>query len=209
MNSILAELNSMCWSIQFDLERAKDLMCKTDLNQTYEAVSQYTKITYRTTLLEQAAICMNVPMVRLLLECGADPNFVDPEHEAESVLWNLQYPGRTQSESEIRLEVTKILLSNGASPRIKEDGEELISYVLFFVFHGRYDEDWEYRSRFLILLIAYGGTSEGYSYEIMDLFNRDEIEKYYFRLEFDVIQKRTVGCIYDSRNYKSVLIRQI
>jgi len=178
MNYALHRLNSMCWSVKFDIDLAQSLMKEIDLNQAYDSESQYTEISNRTTLLEQAVNCLNIPMVKLLLESGADPNYMDPEGEANIVFWDLQYPGRTASENETRLEIAQLLLEFGASPQMMVDGENLFTFVSFYVFHEMYEEEWEYRSRFMILLIAYGAVSDFCLYEIMKEFQLRKMSQY-------------------------------
>ena len=77
MNSIISELDAMCWAVKFDQDRAVDLLKCIDPNEVYDYVPPHGGIPYRTTLLYRAVSNQNVDMMELLLENGADPNFVD------------------------------------------------------------------------------------------------------------------------------------
>ena len=124
-------------------------------------------------------------MVRLLLENGADPNFIlcaDKPLYQENPFWDMQYPvSDDAAENETGLQIAQLMLEYGADPGIIIDEEDLFSYVLSAVFN---DDDHkvlcEYRSRFLILLIAYGGANSYCKPEIIKEFDKSNMAQYRF-----------------------------
>ena len=169
------ELEKMCLNKEFDREKAEQLIQQIDVNQIFVAESH----NYETVLLERASIWANVPMVELLLKNGADPNLVFNE---EATLWDLQYNGDTDEESEDRLKIAQLLLEYGADPLIDPEnlGESLFDYVLDMVFNDDFGELWKYRSRFFILLIAYGAKSEACTPRIVGSFDKAKMQQYEF-----------------------------
>ncbi len=140
----------------------------------------------------------NLKMARLLLEKGADPNYIlyaDRPGWQENPFWDLQYNVYQDSfyeqsdenkrisdaADEDNLEIARLCLEHGANPCLKLEGEDLFSYVLYAVVE---DEDnfrmLEYRSRFLILLIAYGGKNEYYKPQILKPFDKNNMKQYEF-----------------------------
>lgn len=174
---MIHELENMVLSKDFDAGRAEVLIKQIDVNQEFVT----NKNNYKTTLLEWAAIWANLPMIELLLECGADPNqFFDND---ESTLWNLQYnDGETDEENEQRLLIAQRLLEYGADPLVDPDntGETLFDYVVFAVFNDDMDELWDYRSRFLILLVAFGAKSKYCIPRIVGAFDKKNMKQYDF-----------------------------
>lgn len=173
---MIRELEAMCLRQEFDRAKAEQLMRQVDVNQVF-AVSGYR---WKTVLLECAATHANVPMVELLLRNGADPNLI---FDDEATLWNLQYnDGETDDENEQRLIIAQMLLEYGADPLIDPEngGESLLDYVVFAVFNDDYSELWEYRSRFLILLVAYGAKSDYCSPRIVKEFDKANMRQYHF-----------------------------
>ena len=177
MNAIINELNSMCWSIKFDADRAVELLKKIDPNEVYDNLSANGSV-YRTTLLGRAIANQNIEMLKILLENGADPNFVDPEMEADTAFWDLKYPSFSESEDKVRLEMMQIMLEYGASPTLVEDENDLLSHVFFEVWSGRYEDNWEYICKVFVLLVAYGGKSDYCKPEIIKPFNKKKMSQY-------------------------------
>lgn len=147
----LREIERMCLDLDFDRDRAKRLLPLIDLNQ--EFVDLEHGVT--TILLDWAAIWSNVPMVKLLLEHGADPNRIFEDGEA-SALWNLQYADRDAPEAnQRRLEIVKLLLENGADPHLKLNGEDTLNWATFCHIELDEGEQWYYREEYICLLEAF------------------------------------------------------
>ena len=175
---MIHELEKMISSKTFDAKKAEALMAQIDVNQEFVPKEH----NYKTTLLEWAAIWANLPMVELLLKHGTDPNqFFNHD---ESTLWNLQYnDGETDEENEQRLLIAQRLLEYGADPLVDPDktGEPLLDYVVFAVFNDDDAEDlWNYRSRFLILLVAFGAKSKYCIPRIVGEFDKTNMKQYDF-----------------------------
>ena len=90
----------------------------------------------------------------------------------------------TDEENEQRLKIAQLLLEHGADPCIipEQNGESLFEWVLYEVFNDSLDELWEYRSRFFILLVAYGGKTTYCEPEIIKGFDKSDMSQYYFCL---------------------------
>ena len=174
---MIHELEKMISSKTFDAKKAKTLIEQIDVNQEF-VTREYN---CKTTLLEWASMWASLPMVELLLKHGADPNqFFNHD---ESTLWNLQYnDGETDEENEQRLLIAQRLLEYGANPLVDPDktGEPLLDYVVFATFNDGVDELWEYRSRFLILLVAFGAKSKYCIPRIVGEFDKTNMKQYEF-----------------------------
>lgn len=173
---MLRELEKMCLQKEFNRVKADLLMKQVDINEEFQSLDGWNVI-----LLECSVEGTNAPMAELLLENGANPNRVF--NDGESILWNLQYDdGETAEENEERLKIAQLLLEHGADPYIDPDktGECLFDYVTFSVFNDDYDELWEYRSRFYILLIAYGAQTEYCCPNIVGDFDKANMQQYQF-----------------------------
>lgn len=180
LNNRLLEL---CSDPCFDKEEARLLAGKLNLNIEL-ANPRYSNS--RTTFLMEATRYANIEMVHLLLQNGADPNFIlhaDKPLWRENPFWDLQYNdfGETEEENEVGLKMAQLMLEYGANPNITLDDGDLFSYVCFAVFN---DDDtaelWEYRSRFFILLIAYGGSSSYCNPRIILNFDKSNMKQYHF-----------------------------
>ena len=174
---MIHELEKMVLNKDFDADKAEILIKQIDVNQEFVT----NKHNCKTTLLEWAAMWANLPMTELLLKHGADPNqFFNND---ESTLWNLQYnDGDTDEENEQRLLIAQRLLEYGADPLVDPDktGEPLLDYVVFAVFNDDMDELWDYRSRFLILLVAFGAKSQYCIPRIIGVFDKTNMKQYKF-----------------------------
>ena len=128
----------------------------------------------------------NLAMVELLLKAGANPNLIFDSFGDECVLWGLQFTGDYEypNENERRLMISQLLLDYGADPNIILDAEQLFSYVTSEIFNDDFvDEDWQYLSRFYILLIAYGGRDDTYCIpRIVGKFDKANMQQYKFYL---------------------------
>ncbi len=175
---MIYELETMIENKVFDADKAENIIKQIDVNQ--EFVAQ--KYNCKSTLLEWAAMWANLPMVELLLKYGADPNQLF--NGDESTLWNLQYnDGETERENEQRLLIAQRLLEHGADPLVDPDktGEPLLDYVVYAVFNDDdAGESWNYISRFLILLVAFGAQSEYCIPSIVGEFDKTNMKQYNF-----------------------------
>lgn len=178
------ELLSMCADLQFDVVKATELAKLIELNQEFPDPG-YPSL--RTSFLAVARFHANIEMVRILLQCGADPNFIlyadEPLHR-ETPFWDLQYNdyGETEAENEVGLQMAQLMLDYGADPNIVLDDDVLFSYVCSAIFNDN-DEIGllRYRSRFFILLVAYGGRSEYCQPDILKPFDKSNMAQYQFR----------------------------
>ena len=161
MNEKEKALFRLCADENFDKPTAQKLIAETDINKEHIKDERYTGIT--TTFLPQAAMHINIEMVRLLLENGADPNFIlcsDKPLYQENPFWDMQYPvSDNAAENETGLQIAQLMLDYGASPAIELE-EDLFSYVVSGVFNDDRDTSWEYLCRFLIMLVAYDASND-------------------------------------------------
>lgn len=168
---MIYELETMCADYNFDKCKALELISNIDVNQEFVPNECW----FKSNLLTRASEYANIDMVRLLLENGACPNQICDD---DTPLWDLQYPDpEIEGSSERRLKITQLLLEYGANPNIQTEchSEELFPYVLFTVLNDDFDELWKYRSKFLILLLAYGGKTTGCIPKTLQTFDRSKI----------------------------------
>ena len=117
-----------------------------------------------------------------LLRAGFDHPVVDPTCECP-YLWSLQIPGDTPDENRLQLEIARELLRNGDSPTLVVDGETLLDAVCHSLFNDDMDhETMEYTRRFLILLIAYGGSTDYCTPKLNEPFDQNALDRYRFLL---------------------------
>jgi hypothetical protein len=194
MDEKIKELYHMCQDNDFSVICAEELINEIDVNQPFHDPRWDTL----TTFLSEACSHTNLKMVRLLLEKGADPNYVlyaDRPGWHENPFWDLQYhvyddkfyeesednKNIANAADEDNLEIARLCLEHGADPCLKLEGKDLFSYVLYAVLED--DDNFrllEYRSRFLILLIAYGGKNEYYKPQILTSFDKNNMKQYEF-----------------------------
>lgn len=183
---MLRELERMCRSWEFDKTRATEIAKSIDVNQVFIS-ARFPKTPYNSTFLNEAIMSNNVAMVELLLKAGANPNLLYDSFGDECVLWDLQFTGDNEypNENERRLMISQLLLDYGANPNIILDAEQLFSDVTFGIFNDDFvdEEHWQYRSRFYILLIAYGGKDDAYCVpRIVGDFDKTNMQQYKFYL---------------------------
>lgn len=184
MSGLANELLKMCSDVCFDMYAAEKIIQRVELNQE---IIDTQRPNSRTSYLSVATQSANVEMVRLLLQKGANPNFVlygDKPLWRENPFWDLQYClfGESAEDSEVGLQMAQIMLDYGANPAIVLEEEDLFSYVYFAVFNNDDTlEQWEYRSRFFILLIAYGGFCNYCTPKIVKEFDKTNMGQYRFR----------------------------
>ena len=185
MDVILQQLCTMCKDKDFDTEIAKSLFSNINLNEPFSENNDK----YMTTWLGRAILYENVKMVEIMLKHGADPNIICND---ESPFWDLQYnvyTDRVYEENEEmaleadenNLKMAQLMLEYGANPCLVVDGENLFDYVLDEVFNDDPGRLMDYRCRFFILLIAYGGKTERCVPSIVKPFDKEKLLKYNFR----------------------------
>lgn len=159
---------------------AVSLIKQVEISQEFERNVKF-GFSYTTTLQAEAIDNYNIQMLSLLLENGADPNQVYGNEESE--LWNLQYNnGETEEENEIRLKMAQILLEYGANPNMNpsNEPEDLFEWVWYEVCDEPYGNSWKYRSRFFILLVAYGGKAKKWKPKLTPRFDKSNARQYSF-----------------------------
>lgn len=177
------KLFGMCKDVNFDKDSAIEIIKKVDLNKDYKHpnLSNLTE-----TFLLEACTYANIEMVKLLLENGADPNYIICEDEylwQDNAFWDMQYYISDEPEEyEMGLEIAQLMLEYGASPSVSVSGEDLFTYVCDMVFNDDHSDDLqlEYRQRFFILLIAYGGSNEYCKPQIIGEFDKTNMAQYHF-----------------------------
>ena len=196
MDDKVKELYDMCRDNDFSITHANELLDEMDVNEPIHDDPNWEQ--HITTFLSEACTYTNLRMAKLLLEHGADPNYIlysDRRGWQENPFWDLQYPVYddefydandenkkiADAADDDNLEIARLCLEHGANPCIELDGEELFSWVFYAVVE---DDDYfrllEYRSKFLILLIAYGGKNKYYEYEIIRPFDKNNMKQYDF-----------------------------
>lgn len=207
MGGLIYELLNMCSDACFDRKSAEEIIGNLELNQEITN-PEYPLL--RTSFLSVAADNANIEMVRLLLKHGADPNFIlyaDEPRMRENPFWDLQYCvlDGTAEENETRLQIAQLMLEYGADPTIVLEDEDLLSYVVFEVFNGNIGtDDWRYRSRFLILLIAYGGANSYCTPKILLPFDKYNMAQYRFLCDWADDGRHLIGAIVDTKNHKVI-----
>ena len=184
MNENEKSLFRLCSDVNFDKETALSLIKAVDINKELVENERYLNI--KSTFLSRASAYANIEMVRLLLENGADPNFIlcaDKPLYQENPFWDMQYPvSDDAAENETGLQIAQLMLDYGASPAIELEGEDLFSYVVFGVFNDDRDTSWEYLCRFLIMLVAYGASNDYCHPEILKKFDKSYMAQYRLNL---------------------------
>ena len=146
----------LCINKKFDTEEAVSILSQIDVSNEFLHSPKRKGEVFSSmwfTPLSMAVFYCNLPMVELLLSLDADPNVIYNEYE--NVLWDLQYnDGETDEENETRLLIAKLLLENGANPKIIVEGEDLYHYVLSCS-QDDMGELADYRMRFLDLIEEY------------------------------------------------------
>lgn len=180
----ILRFEKLCRDKDFSIKKALKLAQELDLDAPYDVYNKKLKtVEYRTTFMEQAIEALNINMVDFLLENGATPNFFDPEGKARPFFWDLQFPKNDDYVNEVRLEIAQILLEYGAYPNflIDENEKDLFSTIIDEVFDKEKAEDkfqWEYKSRFFILLLASGGANPNLTIKFFGNFEASYLLKY-------------------------------
>ena len=172
--SHLNELLALIEQRPFDTKRANLLLRSIDDPDQIIFDSDGTD----TTLLSKAVDNNNLDAVQLLLEHGADPNYVSPDYDCPFL--DLQDSWEDESEDRIRYEIAKLFLSHRADPNLLLEGETIFDYVTYKVYNEIGELDWPYLVSFYKLLVLYGGGGHGYGTpgisEPIDLSRADEYQ---------------------------------
>ena len=161
--------------MEFDEKEAYNLLENLDVNTFYE-VSGGNSIT----LFEIAVKHNNIQAVRFLFKNGLDYSNEKISGTINEAFWKLQYT-RTPKEIDYELfEMAQTILECGVDPnKIVQDGEDIFSWTAFRVFND-FDFLWNHRSRYFLLLVAYGGSSNYCRPEIYEKFDTSNLNKYQF-----------------------------
>ena len=183
---MIKRLFELCQNDDFDILDAETLISQIDVNEIIlDPIRSWER---KTTFLLEASSNSNYKMVKLLLEHGADPNMTCND---ENPLWDLQYNDypdeayeknekEARTSDETHLKIANILLEYGANPCMVLENEDLFSYVLYAVFNDDPGCLLDYRSRFFILLVAYGGKNSCCIPEIIKPFDKSNLLQYEF-----------------------------
>lgn len=181
VSKMLRKLEEMCRDLNFNKKEALELIKQIDINKEFETQNDF-GFSYVTTLQAEAISSLNIRMLELLLGNGADPNQV--YDKCESALWSLQYNyGENDEENEIRLKMAQMLLEYGANPNMNPDNEpeDLFQWVWFTLWEDGGNDLWFYRSKFFVLLVAYGGKESYLVPAIVKPFDKTKMEQYRFK----------------------------
>lgn len=199
---MIRKLEAMCRDLNFDEKEALEIIKQIDINQEFETYGVI-GLSYITTFQAEAIDAFNIKMLSLLLENGADPNQV--YNKSESTLWYLQYnDGQTEEENEIRLKMAQLLLEYGANPNMNPDNEP--EDLFQWVYYALWEDDgdlWAYRSRFFVLLVAYGGKESYLVPKIVKPLDKTKMEQYRFkfvRKDDKALSKDYVAIIVDRKD---------
>ena len=201
MDTLINELLILCTDTHFNINRAEEIARKVNLNQD---ISDLEYPTLRTSFLTTAIQNDNVEMVRILLQSGADPNYIlyeDRPGFRENPFWDLQYSNVKETE-EARFQIAQLMLEYGADSSMVLDDEDLFSYICFSVFND-FDDPFgldDYRRRFFTLLVAYGGSGEYCKPRIIGKFDKTNMAQYQFRYEICDDGYHLTGNIVNSKN---------
>ncbi len=173
--SHLNELLALIGQRPFDTKRANILLRSIDDLDQIIFDSDGTD----TTLLSKAVDSNNLEAVQLLLEHGADPNYVSPDYSCPFL--ELQFSWKDEYEDRIRYEITKLFLSHGADPNLIVEGLSVYDYATIEVYEFFAETSWwPYILEIYKLLVLYGGGGHEYEKpvfsESLDLRRADEYQ---------------------------------
>lgn len=150
--------------------------------------------------IQTAIIQHDYDEILALLDIGTSEPVMDPLCGWE-YLWSLQLPGDEPEEDSIRLRIAKRLLQNGASPLLKVEDEILLDSVCYALFNDSLNElDFQYRSKFLIMLIAYGGKTNYCNVQMVKPLDIERIDDYWLQLCLEPDGYHLSGRIMDKGN---------
>ena len=159
----------------FDTKRANVLLQSID--DLEQVISD--KNGYKTTLLAETVDSNNLDAVQLLLEHGADPNYVSPDYDCPFL--DLQDSREDESEDRIRYAITKLFLAHGADPNLIVEGLSVYDYATIEVYDFFEETSWwPYILKIYKLLVLYGGGGHEYEKPVfsepIDLRRADEYQ---------------------------------
>lgn len=171
------ELCKLCREADFDRELALHYIKNTDINR------EFLRDNLSTVLLNEAIDVRNIPMIELLLENGADAGIVF-DNGTDSLLWALKFLGGDNSETNDEyLRIAGLILEYGADANayLSTEPEPLFDTVVYDVFNdGYYEGRTEYLIRFMILLVAYGASTDYCTPRIVRPFDKSDMGQYRF-----------------------------
>lgn len=196
----IQELYEMCGDESFDRERASELILSVDINKTvryfykdnikvFLGDAQETKadtMIFGDTFLVEAAESLNYSMCKLLLENGADPNYIDSDYYIESMMDTLWFPVRDREDLNSdavnkQLRIARLMLEYGANPNpYDEDNECLMEWIVFDLFNEDTGYDMDYHRGLLVLMVAYGASCDYCKPEILKPFDKSNMDQYEF-----------------------------
>lgn len=202
MQNLISELERMCWHTDFNRYEALNIARQLDLNQVFLSSTKRYSFPYKTTFLEEAVECYNIPMVEFLLQNGADPNFIDPKGEADHVFMTMLCRDFERKENNSkRLEIIELMLRYGADPNSKDFDDELIldhATDIYSEFdEPEYEYTIEYLERFIIMLVAYGGDSRYFPVKILQPLDKSNLGQYKLKNILPFFKKVSLGIIVD------------
>lgn len=177
------ELLTMIQTNSFNPQRAKQIITEIpDLDQPILDFNN-SPTNY---LIEASKYNNNIEAVKFLLENGADPNYCNDDLFYIALndlhfLWE-----EIEEQSDQRLEITKLFFEFGGDPNLIVDGETLYDHVCWELFNDSITpHQWEYLSKFFLILIAYGGGGGICNYpkpQLTEPIDKTQIDRYTFRL---------------------------
>lgn len=176
------ELYELCSAEQPDMERARELICSGQIDLSAPAKHDGTGC-----YLTEAIESFNYDIAELLLANGADPNARAEEYGRG--LWLATRFHAYYLEEEPKADVQKhlktaqLLLEYGADPNGLEGTEEpVLDYVVWRMFNDLDldDGDYDYATKAVILMAAYGASTNYCRPEILKPLNKNNLEQYRF-----------------------------
>jgi len=177
------ELYDLCRAEQPDLKRAKEIICSGQIDLSAPAKADGTGC-----YLTEAIESFNYEIAELLLTNGADPNARAQSYG--SALWKTTRFYDEDLEDEPKADVQKhlktaqLLLECGADPNGLEGSEEpVLDDVIFRLFNDPLsDIDFDYTLKAVILLAAYGASTDYCRPEIIKPMDKSNLDQYRFNM---------------------------
>ena len=176
------ELYELCKAEQPDMQRAEELIRSGQIDLSAPANPDGTGC-----YLTEAIEAFNYEIAELLLKNGADPNA-----RAEEYGWALWVATRfhayylkeePKADVQKHLKTARLLLEYGADPNGLEGPEEpVLDYVVWRMFNDLDldDVDYDYATKAVILMAAYGAATDYCKPEILKPLDKEHPEQYSF-----------------------------